>query len=237
MLQGLGALASVAVAVVLVQGREQESRLLRSDPELLPRQPGLMSFARQRGAASFAAHCAGCHGPTAAGDAGGGTPSLRDADWLYDGGSVADIERVITYGIRAHVPQGHAAAVMPGVVRGGAPGTRAVQLSPGDLQDLVEFLRQAEGASFDATAARRGAGIFAGRGGCYDCHATDAKGDPSIGAPNLTDPVTLYGGSRAALLRSLEFGREGFCPAWRGRLGAATIRETALYVYSLSHGP
>ena len=72
-------------------------------------------------------------------------------------------------------------------------------------------------------------------GGCYDCHAADAKGDPAIGAPNLTAPDALYGGDAESLTMSISYGRHGMCPAWAGRITAAGIRETAIYVYSLSH--
>jgi cytochrome c oxidase cbb3-type subunit 3 len=78
--------------------------------------------------------------------------------------------------------------------------------------------------------------LYAGDAGCYDCHALDAKGDAAIGAPNLTDTVTLYGdGSREALFMSIAQGRQGVCPAWIMTLSAAGIRETALYVHSISH--
>jgi cytochrome c oxidase cbb3-type subunit 3 len=65
----------------------------------------------------------------------------------------------------------------------------------------------------------------------------DAKGDSAIGAPNLTDRVTLYGdGSRESLSMSIAYGRHGMCPAWVTRIGPAGIREVAIFVYSLSHG-
>jgi len=80
--------------------------------------------------------------------------------------------------------------------------------------------------------------IACGAGGCYDCHATDGKGDSAIGAPNLTDRITLYGdGSRESLSMSISYGRHGMCPAWVGRINPAGIREAALFVYSLSQGP
>jgi cytochrome c oxidase cbb3-type subunit 3 len=78
--------------------------------------------------------------------------------------------------------------------------------------------------------------LFAGPGGCFDCHAPDGKGDPAIGAPNLTDGIALYGdGSRESLSMSITYGRHGVCPAWATRIRPAAIRELAVFVYSLSH--
>ena len=107
----------------------------------------------------------------------------------------------------------------------------------GDIQDLIQFLHSVGGKPSDATSATRGAAIFAGRGGCWDCHAGDARGDPAIGAPNLIDSVWLYGdGSDKWIFQSIAQGRAGQCPGWSGRLSPVKIRELSLYVYSLSHG-
>ena len=85
-----------------------------------------------------------------------------------------------------------------------------------------------------AAAAERGRLIYAGRGACYDCHSPDARGDSAIGAPNLTDDIWLYGGTREAIIDTLEHGRGGSCPAWSQRLAARAVRELAVYVHSLS---
>jgi cytochrome c oxidase cbb3-type subunit III len=62
------------------------------------------------------------------------------------------------------------------------------------------------------------------------------RGDSAIGVPNLIDKITLYGdGSRQTLFMSIADGRQGVCPAWVAQISPAGVRETALYVYSLSH--
>ena len=116
------------------------------------------------------------------------------------------------------------------------PTDKSIQpLTPGQIADLIEYLFQRQGRAADAAAASRGAGLY-GNAGCFDCHSPDAKGDSAIGAPNLTDAVTLYGdGSRAALFQSIGYGRQGVCPAWIKIMSAAGMRETAVYVYSISH--
>jgi cytochrome c oxidase cbb3-type subunit 3 len=232
------AVLACITAAVLMHTSQLEARLLRTDPDSLPGNAALMGFAIGRGAALFEAHCAACHGVRGRADPARGIPDLSDGDWLYGTGSVSDIEQIIRYGIRSHHPKAWNLAIMPAYAtpQPSARDDKIPALSPGNIRDLVEFLTLEQGQSADAAAAQRGAALFGGAGGCYDCHAADAKGDPSIGAPNLTDRITLYGdGSRAALWRSIADGRHGTCPAWVPRVSAAGIREVALFVYSLSH--
>jgi cytochrome c oxidase cbb3-type subunit 3 len=101
---------------------------------------------------------------------------------------------------------------------------------------VVEYLVSLRGQAADSAAAKRGSTIFQNKGQCFDCHAADARGDPAVGAPNLTDNVVLYGdGGRKSLYQSIGQGRAGICPAWENRLTSLELREVALYVYSLSH--
>jgi cytochrome c oxidase cbb3-type subunit 3 len=226
------------IAAVLLRQSALEGRLLRADPDVLPSNPALMGFAVDRGRALFEVHCAACHGTSGQADPARGIPSLSDADWLYGTGLVSDIEQVVRYGIRSSHPKAWNLAIMPAYATPRPnPRDGAIQpLSPGKIRDLVEFLFTVQGRKADPAAAVRGARLFAGAGGCYDCHASDAKGDSAIGAPNLTDGITLYGdGSRESLAMSISYGRHGMCPAWVGRITPAGIREVALFVYSLSH--
>ncbi len=230
-----GLLAAVWVQVACVEGR-----LLRTDPGAIPANAPLVAFASVRGEALFDAHCAACHGTEGRGDPGRGVPDLSDADWLYGAGSVSDIEQVIKYGIRSFHPKAWNLAIMPayGTAQPSARDNKIQPLMPADIRDLVEFLIDQQGRSADSAAAVRGARLFAGGGGCFDCHASDGRGDSAIGAPNLTDGITLYGdGSRESLSMSIAYGRHGVCPAWAARIRPAGIRELAVFVYSLSHRP
>ncbi|HEV7357663.1 MAG TPA: c-type cytochrome [Steroidobacteraceae bacterium] len=225
-------------AAVFAENSNLERKLLRADPDALPADATLLRFAVSRGGPLFAAHCAACHGATGAGDPAKETPNLTDGDWLYGTGRVTDIERVIDYGIRSGNSRAWNLAIMPAYARPKPnPADKNIQpLSPGDIADLIEFLMRKQGGRADLDAAARGAALFAGRAGCYDCHSQDAKGDSAIGAPNLTDAITLYGdGGPEALSMSIAYGRQGICPAWTKRLNPAGIRELALYVYSISH--
>lgn len=220
-----------------------EAALLRADPTTLLAAPRLIGYAQQRGESIFATQCSGCHGEAGRGNHVSGTPDLRDNDWMYGMGTISDIERVVSYGIRSHRPRAWNLAIMPayGTAHPSARDTKIPPLSPGNIRDLVDFLQDlknknrlpADGAT-SATVAR-GAALYAGVGGCYDCHGPDGKGDPAIGAPNLTDQVALYDGSSEGLLQSISFGRAGVCPAWLTRLGPVGVREVAVYVYLMSH--
>jgi cytochrome c oxidase cbb3-type subunit 3 len=233
------------VAAVFLHGNRLEARLLRADPMTIPDNTNLMLFATARGKPLFKTDCAICHGTAGQGDSTRGIPNLRDNDWLYGTGTISDIEQVINYGIRSYHPKAWNLATMPayGTAHPTARDSQIPPLSPHNIEDLVAFLLELQGndavngGGTDKTAVARGAALFAGVGGCYDCHGSDAKGEPAIGSPNLTDGITLYGdGSRAALTQSISYGRAGVCPAWSGKLTPAGIRAVAVYVYSLSHG-
>jgi cytochrome c oxidase cbb3-type subunit III len=234
----LSILAVCMVAVVLLREGFMEAHLLRADPSHVPSDAGLMSFAIARGRPMFAAHCASCHGGDGRGDRSRGIPDLTDDDWLYGSGQVMDIERVVNYGIRSHHPKAWNLAIMPafGRPRPSATEVNIHPLAPPQIRDLIEFVFHEQGRAADGAASARGAALYLGAGGCYDCHTTDLRGDSAIGAPNLIDKITLYGdGGRDALFQSIANGRQGVCPARVGRIGPAGIRELALYVYSLSH--
>jgi cytochrome c oxidase cbb3-type subunit III len=229
--------SALLMTAVLVHSSRLESHLLRMDPDATQSDSALTAFAHDRGERLFEAHCAACHGLQGQGDPRRGIPALNDDDWLYGTGVPSDIEQIVKYGIRSNHPKAWNLAIMPAYATAvpSARDTKIPSLSPGNIRDLVEFLIHQQGRPADAAAAARGGELFTGSGGCYDCHAVDAKGDAAIGAPNLTDQVTLYGdGSRESLSMSISYGRHGVCPAWTQRISPAGIREVALFVYSLS---
>jgi cytochrome c oxidase cbb3-type subunit III len=229
---------SIGVAV-FANGRYLERRMLRANPNALVQDANLARFAARRGRQLFVAHCAVCHGISGAGAATQGVPDLTDREWLHGNGQVSDIERIVAYGIRSHNPKGQSLAIMPAYGRSQPnPADKSIQpLSPGQISDLIEFIFREQGRKSEPFAATRGAALFAGNAGCYDCHSLDAKGDSAIGAPNLVDATTLYGtGAREDLFTSIAYGRQGSCPAWIRQIDSAGIRELALYVYLISHG-
>jgi cytochrome c oxidase cbb3-type subunit III len=228
---------SIGAAVFANAGYVERS-LLRADPDALPADPALLLFAVSRGQPLFMVHCAACHGISGAGDPVKGVPNLTDDDWLYGTGRVAEIEQIIEYGIRSRNSRAWSLAIMPAYARPHPnPADKNIRpLSPDEISDLIEFLFRRQGRQAVAAAAARGAALYSGDAGCYDCHSVDAKGDSAIGAPNLADAITLYGdGSRDALYLSIAYGRQGVCPAWIKKLNAANIREISVYVWDISH--
>ena len=92
-------------------------------------------------------------------------------------------------------------------------------------------MRSLSGLVHDAAAAARGKTKFAA---CAACHGPEAKGNPALGAPNLTDKVWLYGSSEATLVETIMKGRANQMPAHREFLGEQRVHILAAYVYGLS---
>ena len=107
-------------------------------------------------------------------------------------------------------------------------------LKPGEIQDVVSYVRLISRQEGSSPAARRGAALFAAN--CAACHGTDAHGNRELGAPNLTDAIWLYGGDREALTTTIANARYGVMPAWDEKLDAATINMLTAYVRSLGGG-
>ncbi len=227
------ALAASATVAGIDRARTGDA-IIRADPAIILADPGLFRAAAARGRAGFAAHCATCHGD-GHGNPAGGIPDLTDQDFLYGSGKVAEIEAIVLHGIRSGDPRGWHLAAMPAYAR---PVPYAAEpaikpLSPGEIADVVAYLRRDQ-APGDAAAAARGHAIFTGRGACWDCHEPGGEGNPAIGAPNLDDATWLYGdGSAAALTATLARGRAGSCPAFARHLSAVEARSIAVYVASL----
>jgi cytochrome c oxidase cbb3-type subunit III len=225
----------VAAIALLVRHEQLLAQLVRADPDTVSDIPALRSAAVSMGRPVYRTHCAGCHGADGEGKVADGVPDLRDHDWLYGEGRVSEIEGVVRYGIRARNSKGWNLAAMPAYASLRPYAAEPIPpLTPGEVSDVVQLLLRYEARASDSVASARGAAVYQ-KGGCWDCHGPDGYGDPAIGAPNLRDTITLYGGSRAALTRTVEQGRHGVSPAFADRLDPAQIRAVAVYVASLSH--
>jgi cytochrome c oxidase cbb3-type subunit 3 len=170
--------------------------------------------ARRMGERMFVSYCATCHGSDARGARG--FPNLRDNDWLY-GGEPATILYAILEGRSGVMPPLETAL-------GGEQG----------VSDVAEYVFSLGGRKVDAAAAERGGDKFDMM--CSACHGVDGTGNQSLGAPNLTDNIWLYGGSRTQLIETIARGRNGKMPAHREFLGEEKAHLLAAYVYSLSTG-
>jgi cytochrome c oxidase cbb3-type subunit 3 len=229
-------------AIVYFHGESGiKARLLMATPDLIPGQPELVDYALPIGKKAYAKSCAECHGADMKGQPTKGIPNIIDNDFLYGTGRLSDIERVVMYGIRSGSSKGWDLASMPAF---GTPQPYSrydlASLSPGEIDDLVAYLRSFQNLVEDQEAVKRGEVLFRAykKGVCWDCHATDAMGDSAIGAPNLTDPIWLYGdGSAEWIKNSITYGLSGSCPAFVDQLPVAAIRSIAVYVHSLIDRP
>lgn len=168
--------------------------------------------ALQMGKVLFEDNCAACHQRSGKGNVAVGAPDLSDSDWLY-GGSGSDITTSIHDG---------RSGVMPPWASLGAD----------NVKNLAQYVLSLSGSPHDAAKAAAGQPLFAT---CAACHGADGKGNPALGAPNLTDKVWLHGSSVTDIEKSIGEGRQGHMPAWSPRLSDEQIRVVAAYVYQLSH--
>ncbi|OAN52492.1 cytochrome-c oxidase, cbb3-type subunit III [Sphingobium sp. TCM1] len=190
----------------------------------LPGRPHLMQAAVEGGRAAFKVHCVQCHGSGAAGAKG--YPNLNDDDWLW-GGDLATIERTIVDGVRNPDHDATRQSIMPAFGRD--------QLLTGtQVDDLVAHVRVISRQVKPGAASQRGARLFADN--CAVCHGADGKGSRTLGAPNLTDGIWLYGGDADTIRETIWNSRQGVMPRWDDKLDKATIRMLAAYVHSLGGG-
>jgi len=68
---------------------------------------------------------------------------------------------------------------------------------------------------------------------CAACHGPGGKGNPALGAPDLTDAVWFYGNTPAALRAAIRHGRSNQMPAQGQRLPETHLR--LLVAYLLRH--
>ncbi|MEO8202512.1 MAG: cytochrome-c oxidase, cbb3-type subunit III [Betaproteobacteria bacterium] len=170
--------------------------------------------ARAVGQKLFLNHCAQCH----ASDAGGskGFPNLSDRDWLY-GGTPETIKASITEGRNGIMPPFGPAL--------GEQGTK----------DVAHYVMSLSGLTSDSLRRARGREIFAQS--CVACHGPQGKGNPALGAPNLTDQTWLYGSGEPTIIETISQGRNNQMPAHKALLNEAKIHLLTGYVFGLSQPP
>ena len=99
-----------------------------------------------------------------------GAPNLTDGDWLYGG----DGEAILT-------------SILDG--RRGAMPAFTGTLPDDSILDLAHYVASLSGTPHDSCVRSRQADLLQ----LCACHGADGKGNPALGAPNLTDAVWLYG--------------------------------------------
>src|SRR5450755_172007 len=173
--------------------------------------------ARAMGERLFLNYCTQCHGS----DAGGskGFPSLRDNDWLY-GGDPRTIKESITNG------------------RNGIMPPLGQVLGDEGVKNVAHYVRSLSGLPHDGLRAQLGKPSFMQI--CAACHGAEGKGNPQLGAPNLTDQIWLYGSSEATIIETISKGRGApgavtRMPAHKDLLDEGKIQLLTAYVWGLSN--
>ncbi|TKV78279.1 cytochrome-c oxidase, cbb3-type subunit III [Bradyrhizobium elkanii] len=218
--------ASVATDLADLEKLRGEKMAVLGNASLadIEKDPALLALARARGKTVFADNCAPCHGSGGAGAKG--YPNLNDDDWLW-GGSLDQIMQTIRFGARS----GHAKTHEGQMLAFGRDGV----LKKDEIVTVANYVRSLSGLStapkFDAAAGKK---LFTEN--CASCHGDNAKGNPELGAPNLTDQIWLYGSDEETLVETITNGRAGVMPAWVGRLDPVTVKALAVYVHSLGGG-
>jgi cytochrome c oxidase cbb3-type subunit 3 len=162
----------------------------------------------------FLNYCTVCHGSDARGTTG--YPNLRDEAWLY-GGAPELIEASIMHGRNGIMPD-----------------MKANGLNQDDVKNLAQFVLSLSGREgLDNAMVAKGKEKFATI--CFACHGMEGKGNPALGAPNLTDTTWLYGASPRAVEASITKGRAGVMPAHGEFLGKAKVHLLSAYIYNISN--
>ncbi len=201
--------------------RDVWSRKIASeDYAAIQADPALMAIVRETGHTLFGNNCAACHGIDAKG--GPGFPNLTTSSWLW-GGKPEDIFTTIRVGINsAH--KDSRTSQMPAF-------GRDQMLPRGDVLKVASYvysLSNPGSKDVDPRNVEAGQNLFAAN--CVSCHGENAKGNPELGAPNLTDKVWIYGGSFETIDTTIWGGRQGHMPTWEGRLSDLDRKILTLYL-------
>ncbi len=159
-------------------------------------------------------NCSQCHGSDARGSKG--FPNLADGDWLH-GGSPETIALTLQKGRIGQMP----------------PMAAAVG-SPEDVKNVAHYVLSLSNAPHDSLRAQLGKTKF---GACAACHGANGKGNPALGAPNLTDDIWLHGWGEQAIINMVNNGKVNVMPAQEGKLTEAQIHVLTAYVWGLSNKP
>lgn len=196
--------------------------LERQDFAALATDDAVMKEIRETGRLLFGQNCAVCHGIKAEGNKG--FPNLA-AGALNWGESSEAMQETIRVGVNSPHPESRTAQ-MPAFGQDGILSRREVDAVIAFVHDLSRVQIAA------ATIAHPdGAKIFGAQ--CSACHGADARGNPELGAPNLTDATWLYGGDLQTIFETVWYGRQGHMPSWEARLGTRNVKLLAAYLADL----
>jgi len=196
------------------------SKIASNDYAAIQSDAHLMTIVRETGHALFGNNCAACHGIDAKG--GPGFPNLTTSSWLW-GGKPEDIFNTIRVGINSAHPGSHVSQM---------PAFGRDQMLPRpDILKVIAYvysLSNPNAKDLDPKRVEAGKAIFAAN--CVACHGDDAKGNPELGAPDLTDRFWIYGGDLETIDTTVWGGRQGHMPTWESRLSELDRKILTLYL-------
>ena len=182
-------------------------RYAKVDVEELARDPAALAIGQKL----FLNNCAQCHASDAAGSAS--FPNLTDMEWLWGGTPEA---------IKTSIAEGRLGIMPPWGTVLGEQG----------VKDAAHYVMSLSGMPADSIRVARGKELFAKT--CIACHGPEGKGNPAMGAPDLTDNVWLHGRSEPQIVQTIAKGRTDQMPAHKDLLSPSRIHLLTAYVYSLS---
>jgi cytochrome c oxidase cbb3-type subunit 3 len=196
-------------------------KIASEDYAAIQADPALMAVVRETGHTLFGDNCAACHGINATG--GPGFPNLTtSSSWLW-GGKPEDIFNTIRVGINSTHKDSHTSQM---------PAFGHDQMLPqADVLKVASYvysLSNPGSKEVDPRNVEAGQKLFAAN--CVSCHGENAKGNPELGAPNLTDKFWIYGGSFETVYSTIWGGRQGHMPTWEGRLPELDRKILTLYL-------
>ena len=161
----------------------------------------------------YAHNCSTCHGSDARGAVG--YPNLADGHWIW-GGSPDQILTSLANGRQAAMPPWGEMLGDDGVLR------------------TAIFVQQLAGQPVDSAMAAAGQQHY--NQVCLACHGPEGRGNPILGAPDLTAGVYTYGGDLESIQHTIRYGRAGVMPAQLDLLGETRTRLVTAYIMSLDEG-
>lgn len=184
----------------------------------------LMATVREAGRQLFGDNCAACHGRDGKGNRN--YPDLTDDDWIW-GSGLEMIQQTLTVGVNSRHPESRV---------GQMPAFGEDQmLDRQQVLDVATYVRSLSDPSVSTAEnvgqTDKGREIF--QTTCAPCHGEAARGNPEVGAPNLTDNKWIYGGNLNTIIETIHGGRQGHMPTWDERLTPTEIKILAIYVNSL----
>lgn len=160
----------------------------------------------------FLTYCSQCHGSDARGARG--FPNLTDSIWHWGGETDA---------IKATITDGRMGVMTPfGQVLGGE-----------GVKDVVHYVRSLSGLAHDSLRAQRGQDVFLQN--CTACHNADAKGNPLLGAPDLTDKYWMWGSTEASMIETVTNGRMNRMPGFGDFLGEDKVHLLSAYIWGMNN--